>query len=215
MPNWCNNETEVLGSEADITEILRLARTTQYELDEVDGELKVFETPFSLNGLVPMPSHLLNTKASPSLQKDGEFAQAIAGNRDYEYTDWYGWRLAHWGTKWDLNPDSMFLSPMIVNDDNASFSISYDTAWSPICDFWLKVSEMFPNVRIDNRYFEEGCNFIGQAIFEGGEVLADECGEITSEDYVKAGATLNNEGLVDWDEDQDYDLWSLFPLVEL
>lgn len=214
MPNWCNNETEVLGSVEDITEILRLAQTTQYELDAVDGELKVFETPFSLNGLVPMPSHLLNTKTTLG-KNDGEFAKAIAGDKTYEYSDWYHWRLANWGTKWDLNPDSMCLSPMIVNDDNASFTISYDTAWSPICDFWLKVSEMFPNVRIDNRYFEEGCNFIGQAIFEGGEALADECGEITAEDYVKAGATLNNEGVVDWDEDQDYDLWSLFPLVEL
>ncbi len=215
MPNWCNNETEILGSEADITEILRLAKTTQYELTDVDGELKAYETPFSLNGLVPMPKHLENTTASPSTQKDGEFVQALAGNKDYEYTDWYGWRLANWGTKWDLNPDSMCLNEMIVQDDNASFSISYDTAWSPINEFWLKVSEMFPNVRIDNRYFEEGCNFIGQTIFEGGEVLADEGGEITQEDYVKAGAILNNEGEVDWDEDQDYNLWDLFPLVEI
>ena len=214
MPNWCQNETEVLGSVADVTEILRLAKTTQYELEEVDGELKVFETPFSLNGLVPMPSHLINTKATLG-KDDGEFAKAIAGDKTYEYSDWYHWRLANWGTKWDLNPDSMFLSEMIVNDDNASFSISYDTAWSPICDFWLKVSEMFPNVRIDNRYFEEGCNFIGQAIFEGGEALADECGEITAEDYVKAGAVLDEEGNINWDESDDYDLWSLFPLVEL
>lgn len=215
MPNWCNNETEILGSEADITEILRLAKTTQYELTDVDGELKAYETPFSLNGLVPMPQHLEGTTASASTHKDGEFAQALAGNKDYEYTDWYGWRLANWGTKWDLNPDSMCLNEMIVQDDNASFSISYDTAWSPINEFWLKVSEMFPNVRIDNRYFEEGCNFIGQTIFEGGEVLADEGGEITQEDYVKAGAILDKEGNVDWDEDQDYNLWDLFPLVEI
>jgi hypothetical protein len=215
MPNWCQNETEVLGSVEDITEILRLAQTTQYELDEVDGELKVYETPFSMNGLVPMPSHLLNTKATVGKEKEGEFANAIAGNRDYEYSDWYGWRLAHWGTKWDLNPETTQLNEMVVNDDNASFSISYDTAWSPVNDFWIKVSEMFPNVRIDNRFFEEGCNFIGQTIIEGGETLADECGEITAEDYTKAGAVLDNEGNINWDESDDYDLWSLFPLVEL
>lgn len=215
MPNWCQNETEVLGSVEDITEILRLAQTTQYELDEVDGELKVYETPFSMNGLVPMPSHLLNTKATVSKEKEGEFANAIAGNRDYEYSDWYGWRLAHWGTKWDLNPETTHLNEMVVNDDNASFSISYDTAWSPVNDFWIKVSEMFPKVRIDNRFFEEGCNFIGQTIIEGGETLADECGEITAEDYTKAGAVLDEEGNINWDESDDYDLWSLFPLVEL
>lgn len=215
MPNWCNNETELLGSEEDITEILRLAKTTQYELEEVDGELKAYESPFSMNGLVPMPKELLNKKASYTTEKEGEFANAMAGNKEFEYSDWYHWRLAHWGTKWDLNADSTFVNEMIVQDGNASVTLGYDTAWSPVCDFWLKVSELFPNVRIDVRYFEEGCNFIGQAIFEGGETLADECGEITSEDYKKAGAILNNEGLVDWDEEQDYDLWSLFPLVEL
>jgi hypothetical protein len=212
MPNWCYNETELLGSEQDLKEIMRLAQQTQYELEEVDGELKSYETPFAMNGIIPMPSSLENTKSSSGLD---DFAKAIAGDQTVQYKDWYHWRLAHWGTKWDLNPETTQVSPMIVQDGNATIEITYDTAWSPVCDFWLQVSKLFPNVRIDNRYYEEGCNFIGQAIFEGGETLADECGEITSEDYVKAGATLNNEGLVDWDEDQDYDLSLLFPLVEI
>jgi hypothetical protein len=215
MPNWCFNTTEVLGPEKDVRELLRLAQQPQYEIEgeDLDGEIKVWETPFSMNGVIPMPSHLLHKKTS--LGSDGEFKDAIAGNQDVEYSGWYHWRLAHWGTKWDLNPDTTQVDPLIVQDDNASFEMAYDTAWSPVCDFWLQVSKKFPSLRIDVRYYEEGCNFIGQAIFEGGETLADECGEITSEDYVKAGATLNAEGIVDWDEDQDYDLMLLFPLVEL
>jgi hypothetical protein len=212
MPNWCNNETELLGSEKDIREILRLAQQTQYELEEVDGELKTYETPFAMNGLIPMPRKLKDSTAEAG---NKNFAKALAGDKTVEYDDWYTWRLAHWGTKWDLNPDSTYVSEVIVQDDNATVNITYDTAWSPVCDFWLKVSEMFPAVRIDVRYFEEGMNFIGQAIFEGGETLADECGEITAEDYVKAGATLDKEGKVDWDEEQEYNLWDLFPLVEL
>jgi len=212
MPNWCSNETELLGSEKDIREILRLAQQTQYELEEVDGELKTYETPFAMNGLIPMPRKLKDSTAEAG---NKNFAKALAGDKTVEYDDWYTWRLAHWGTKWDLNPDSTYVSEVIVQDDNATVNISYDTAWSPVCDFWLKVSEMFPAVRIDVRYFEEGMNFIGQAIFEGGETLADECGEITTEDYVKAGAVLDKEGKVDWDEEQEYNLWDLFPLVEL
>lgn len=212
MPNWCSNETELLGSEKDIREILRLSSQTQYELDDVDGELKAYETPFSMNGLVPMPTSLENTT---SMAGSENFAKAIAGDQTVEYKDWYTWRLAHWGTKWDLNPDSTYVSEVIVQDDNASVTISYDTAWSPVCDFWLQVSKKYPDVRIDVRYFEEGCNFIGQAIFEGGETLADECGEITTDDYVKAGAVLDKDGNVDWDEEQDYSLWDLFPIVEL
>lgn len=212
MPNWCSNVTELLGSEADIKEILRRAKTTQYELDEVDGELKAYEVEFSMNGLVPMPEHLQNTQSNAG---GDDFAKAIAGDQTVEYKDWYHWRLAHWGTKWDLNPETTSFSPLIVQDDNASIEIYYDTAWSPVCEFWQQVSKLFPNVRIDNRYLEEGCDFIGQAIFEGGEVLADHCQNISAEDYVKAGAVLNEEGLVDWDIDQDYDLFTLFPLVEV
>lgn len=208
MPNWASNETELLGSEKDIREILRLAQQTQYG----EGGF-AYESPFSLNGVLPMPKELEGTTASVSSPE--EFAQALAGNKEFEYSDWYYWRLANWGTKWDLDTDTTYVGEVVVQDDNASVSLSYDTAWSPINDFWLKVSEMFPKVRIDNRYYEEGMNFIGQTIFEGGETLADECGEISSEDYKKAGATLDDEGNIDWEEDQDYNLWSLFPLVEL
>lgn len=213
IPNWCSNTTEVLGPEKDVRELLRLAQQEQYQIKEVDGELESWTPVFSMNGVIPMPSHLLHTSATHG--KDGEFANAIAGNQTIDYSDWYSWRLAHWGTKWDFNSDGVYLSPITVQDDNASFDLSYDTAWSPVCDFWLQVSKKFPSLRIDVRYYEEGMNFIGQAIFEDGETLADECGEITSEDYVKAGAILDKDGNVDWDEDQDYDLWNLFPLVEL
>mgnify|MGYP002737186235 CR=1 FL=1 len=216
MPNWCSNTTEVLGPEKDVRELLKLARQPQYQLEGEDPEsnLEVYEPAFSMNGVIPMPSHLLG-KSTTLGKDDGEFAKAIAGDQTVEYSDWYHWRLAHWGTKWDLSADTTFVSPVIVQDDNASFEMSYDTAWSPVCDFWLQVSKKFPSLRIDVRYYEEGCNFIGQAIFEGGETLADECGGITSEDYVKAGAILDKDGNVDWDEDQDYDLFSIFPLVEL
>jgi hypothetical protein len=49
--------------------------------------------------------------------------------------------------------------------------------------------------------------FFGRAVIEDGEILSDSYREITSEDYKIAGATLDENGDVDWDKTDEYDLY--------
>lgn len=200
MPNWCNNEVILEGSLADITEILEKSR------GEGEGE------EFIMNNLVPMPIALEGTTASAGTEESKTaFVHAIAGDKTYDYQDWYGWRLANWGTKWDFS-HAYINEPIVREDGTAIASVSYDTAWSPVTTYWETVGKLYPNVKIDERYFEEGMCFIGQTVIEGGETVEKEEGQITKEDYESAGAVFDEDGSINWEE-SDYNLFSLFPIV--
>jgi hypothetical protein len=62
-------------------------------------------------------------------------------------------------------------------------------------------------VRVIYNYADEGMAFFGRAVIEGGEILSDNSREITSEDYKIAGATLDEDGNVDWDRTDEYNLY--------
>lgn len=144
---------------------------------------------FQMNDFVPMPEELRDTTAPQ------------------DSPNWYDWSISNWGTKWDLSENTQH-----TIDSNA-ISISFDTAWSPNCEFWATFSEKYPTLTIEHRYYEDGMSFIGEAYYEAGNT-DDYCQDLTPEMYVKAGAVLDEDGEVDWDN-SDIDLFTLFPLSEL
>ena len=78
----------------------------------------------------------------------------------YGFQDWYDWRWANWGTKWN-SCDSEF-------QDNAIF---ISTAWSMPFPVIKKLSELLKS-EITIIYADEdfGCN-TGRLVFNNGEVL--------------------------------------------
>ncbi len=78
MPDWCSNSIKIDGDEQTLKEIVSHA---------LDGNL--------LNYCNPMPAELKDTEAN---FKPNE--QLI---KKYGYSDWYGWSVENWGTKWDIN----------------------------------------------------------------------------------------------------------------
>ena len=117
---------------------------------------------------------------------------------------WYTWCINNWGTKWDVDPTYVDLT------DN-KLSLSYDTAWSPADAVWEAVTVEFPSLLIQVNYLEEGMGFVGKTWYQGGEKILDEFYEsIPEEMYVSAGATLDKDGKIDWDEDQTYNLFDVF-----
>jgi hypothetical protein len=117
---------------------------------------------------------------------------------------WYDWRIKNWGTKWDI--EEVYIDQLGPN----SITLGYSTAWAPNVNFWAKFTEAYP-VKISHRYFEEGVCFIGEAIIEGGS-MDDYCVDIDDKVYVAAGAVLDSEGNIDWEIDQNYNLYNVFPL---
>ena len=78
MPNNCQNILTVRGPKEDLK---------KFEEKSEDGK-------FQLGHHIPCPEELVEQTANFTDKPD-----MIA---KYGYSDWYGWRMANWGTKWDV-----------------------------------------------------------------------------------------------------------------
>jgi hypothetical protein len=194
MPNWCDGEVDIYGTSQDLKAILAQAGRGTYKVEtdwdkEAQKYKNVSEHPnvFSFENFHPTPPELL----------EGE--------------GWYNWRIANWGTKWDLAQGELSFTEIVPNDDPAKpfdwrIGLGFQTAWSPALDLFEKISEQYPEVYIEYRYIEEGMSFFGITTFEGGSAEED-TRNITTEDLKIAGCVVNKDGEVDWDETDEYDLY--------
>ena len=188
MPNWCENELIIEGE--------------PQTLDFIQSVSAHGDLPFSMEAFKPTPPLLLEKSG---ISADGNaIGNAFLGNTNYEYDNWYEWRIAHWGTKWDI-------ADLHLHRTERAISLSYQTAWSPNVSFWTYFSSLYPSVKISHRFVEEGMDYIGQAFYQDGEI--DELSRnLTDDDFVKAGAIFFEDGKsIDWDN-SNLNLWNLFPL---
>mgnify|MGYP002630036501 CR=1 FL=1 len=186
MPNWCDNEVDITGDAEELKRFMAEA-SKPHPLHE--------EVVFLMDNLVPMPEELRDTQAPQ------------------DNPNWYNWRLANWGTKWDLGQENGE-TQVYYEEGDTEAGLSYLTAWSPNQDFWANVSERFPKLTIDLRYVEEGMWFMGQVIYEGGDIVAEIYhNDIPDEIAIKAGAVLTEDGEIDW-ENSELHFWEVFPLIK-
>jgi hypothetical protein len=96
-----------------------------------------------LNYLCPEPEH-------PVEETDGVLPS------------WYGWRVEHWGTKWDVQAE-------VVSHSVADgwINLAFDSAWSPPIEalqYWESQGE---GRSFNIRYIEWGMAFCGEADSRG------------------------------------------------
>lgn len=68
---------------------------------------------------------------------------------------WYEWCNRHWGTKW--NAYHQYLNEW----SDTSFSVTFDTAWSPPAPLFEILADAFPSVEMMVHYIDEGGGFAG------------------------------------------------------
>lgn len=73
MPNWCENEVTISGTEAEVAAVCAAVAGTM----ETGEASTPRPSAFSLESILPTPPAML--------QGEG----------------WYDWRIEHWGTKWN------------------------------------------------------------------------------------------------------------------
>lgn len=185
MPNWCDNEIIITGPASDLEKILDMAKSSENNLFDL---------------IKQTPADLLENQAA---HDKGDFEQALMGNKNHAYGDWYSWRIANWGTKW--NPEDI-----TAFQRGNSVVLGFNTAWSPAIAVFEELGAQYPEVSIIINYYEEGMGFIGQALVENGELQYDDTTDISSEMLAEVGAVLDEDGNVDWDVEQDYDLSDIF-----
>jgi hypothetical protein len=87
-------------------------------------------------------------------------AQTFIPIPEKEKNNWYNWRIANWGTKWDFGIQE------IQRQDNC-VSGYFDTAWGPPVE-WFRHLELFGFV-VDALWHEGGMCFAGS--FSNGEAI--------------------------------------------
>ena len=95
-----------------------------------------------------------------ALKKYLELGKTQVDNyRKYGYTDWYGWRNANWGTKWDA---------VVVSADG--LSIIFDTAWDCPMPIIERIAKALKNYTFALEYADENIGYnCGAYIFQDGK----------------------------------------------
>lgn len=71
---------------------------------------------------------------------------------------WYGWRVKHWGTKWDVAYPEV-VEDYQSHDETADFSFRCWTAWAPPIPVWERLRAL--GCYVDASYEDEGEMFAG------------------------------------------------------
>ncbi|MCM1216001.1 MAG: hypothetical protein NC548_15950 [Lachnospiraceae bacterium] len=93
----------------------------------------------------------------------------------YGYSTWYDWCINNWDTKWNA----------YSNKQKGTDIIIFETAWSNPEAIMLKLSEMYPDIKIEHWWADEntGSND-GHRIYLGGKIIeGGYCGDCTDEAY--------------------------------
>jgi hypothetical protein len=107
--------------------------------------------PLDFNNILPMPENIYKGNLGTKERKE------------YGKNNWYDWSLANWGTKWNA-----------CASEASGNVITFDTAWSPVIDLIVRLSEKHPENTFKCEYAEEFLgNFTGYVICKNGEMLED------------------------------------------
>lgn len=135
MPNWCENKVTIVGGAAEINRLLSWAKSGSF-----------------FNNIVPMPPALLENFVHGDPR--------IAMNKKlFGYDGWYDWRLAKWGTKWDIDPNDIIIEEEI-DGPNATLKMTFLSAWSPPIPIYHALVAM--GFKVQAAWYEPGCMFAGR-----------------------------------------------------
>jgi hypothetical protein len=120
-----------------------------------------------------------------------------------EDQDWYHWNCRNWGTKWDVAVvnDNEYPNTIKTVNDDGSILYQFETAWSPVGEVLMKLSEMYPTLEFDYEY-EEETGWGGSCTFLGGEDIA--CDEYDSPMSHADYKERDKECQCEWDDTPEY-----------
>lgn len=150
MPNWVMNEIFV-DSDEDYVKLLNATSSiSPAKLSYGNILHRPMINYMDLNKIVPMP----DTVYQGSLGKDEEY---IYGTDNC----WYDWSLNNWGTKWNTNPDDVYLGDK---------SIIFMTPWSAVPRV-IGILSQQTGLNIGYKYADEDAGMnTGNFRFENGRI---------------------------------------------
>ena len=140
MPNHVTNVVSFSGDKSRISAMLKEIQNDEHGIGSVDFEK-----------ILPMPDTVYNGSLG------------IRERELYGKNNWYDWRLGNWGTKWNSYG---YTENTTFQDDKIKFL----TAWSAPHPILHKLSEMYPDVKMEHEWADEdiGMN-CGRYVYYDGE----------------------------------------------
>jgi len=209
MPNWCVNQVDISGDEAEVAKLVEFVKSD--------------ENSFTFENIVPPPATPMYSSdcthnkyvcgcesvAQPDPENEGKFMWVIDGKKveyhgkcpthnEHSFSNhpdnWYNWNITNWGTKWSAGE---VWNDRIDDDGKVDGHTSYnfDTAWSPAEPVVAALAEKFPTLRIAHRYCEAGMGYAGEVLYADGV-------EIRREEY-DMGQMPDGAFTEEWDRDYD------------
>ena len=186
MPNWCANGVTI--THKDPAKIAAMAEAMR------EGKF--------LNHVIPVPEDLQITAGflgDTEAQKELE-AKERENLAKYGVKNWYDFCVNRWGTKWDVDCQSVDVSA-----DGLTVQASFDSAWAPpIGIYEYLVDDGF---EVEAFYYEPGMCFVGK--WDNGDDECYEYGGETSKTVREAiGAELDDyfcisEDMAQWEDENE------------
>jgi hypothetical protein len=190
MPNWVFNSLVVSGEKSELDKMVAQLNAPfekhfpdqKFNQETKEWEhtpaVQVYDNPVFAFWNICRPSDLEKYYGEEVFKNrtdpfDGQAFMAEFIRSMSEDEDWYHWNCRNWGTKWDVavaNGQDYSDTTMTVNDDD-SVMYHFQTAWSPVGEALIKLSEMFPTLEFDYEYEEEQ-GWGGKCTFVGGKDVA-------------------------------------------
>ena len=216
MPNWVFNTLVVSGEQSELDKMVEQLNQPfvkhfpehKFENGEIVwvADEQHYDNPVFAFWNIVKPTDLsayneTEVFSKKSLEPDDFMAEFVRSMREDQ--DWYHWNCRNWGTKWDVGvPNGEEYSNTIktVNDDG-SILYQFETAWSPVGEVLMKLSEMYPTLEFDYEY-EEETGWGGSCTFKGGEDVA--CDEYESPMSHSDYKERDKECQCEWDDTPEY-----------
>jgi hypothetical protein len=173
MPNWVDCELTITGKQEELQRFKEFAKTKYTEKGK--QEINVLDT----EKFIPYPKefkerdeqasryYLLKNKKKLTTKEQKELIiLSLKNNSDKDgFNDGgYDWCCINWGTKWGICHATMV-------EDKKKLFYGFETAWSPPLPVIMKMTELFPALRFNLKYWEGGSGFRGKVILKGENIV--------------------------------------------
>lgn len=183
MPNWCENQFSITGKKEDVMDILKVMCRQIGDNGNIVGEIEDIKIEdldaleiHILHNLYPTPEDLLIGDAPFSKNTP----EQLANKEKHGYTDWYDWRIDHWGCKW-AESDLRITEYPIVENDIWTIGFRFESPWAPPIDGLSHIAADWPKILFCLYYEEPGMGFCGSNIWANGEMERSEEAELVSD----------------------------------
>lgn len=92
--------------------------------------------------------------------------------------EWYEWRIANWGTKWDTADCVLEIMRMVGDNEPGLCRVcySFDTAWGPPIEAIRYGSSLWTPITFILSYDEPGADFGGFMVLHDGKITHEQSG---------------------------------------